>query len=209
MHSIPIALSSLALVTTLAVASPEVRVEALDGVPRIELVGDYAHRWYAVLRAPGPDGAYEPVGAAATLCLGPCFVEDPEARAGATYWYRFDFLEADGSTVSLGPFAVTIPSILARRVGARVVPNPVHGSATIEVFLAGGAGAEVASTRVRVVDLQGRTVRHLREGSLPSGLSRLAWDGRDDAGHPVGPGLYFVTVRSPLGDARARLLRLR
>lgn len=209
MKSIPLALSSLALITTLALASPAVRVQSVDGVARVELVGDFASSRYAVFRSLAPGGAFTPVGAGDVLCIGPCFVDDPAARPGETYWYRFDFLQPDGSRVVLGPYAVTIPAILGRPVGARVVPNPVRGAAAIEVFLAGDLTNEPVSARVRIVDAQGRIVRDLHDGPLPRGLQRLGWDGRDRSGRAVGAGLYLVTVDSPLGAARARLLRVR
>ena len=209
MKTIPLALASLALITTLALASPAVRVQSIDGVARVELVGDFAQSRYAVFRAVAPDAAFTPIGTGDVLCLGPCFVDDPAAHAGETYWYRFDLLQPDGSRVALGPYAVTIPAILARPVGARVVPNPVRDAAAIEVFLAGSAFAPPVSARVRIVDLQGRLVRTLHDGSLPRGLQRLAWDGRDRAGRAVPAGVYLVTVDSPLGAARTRLLRVR
>jgi len=209
MKSIPLALGSLALMTTLALATPAVRVQSIDGVPRVELLGDFARSRYAVFRATAPRAAFVPVGAGDLLCMGPCFVDDPAAHAGETYWYRFDLLEPDGSRLVFGPYAVTIPAILARPVGARVVPNPVRGAATLEIFLGGSAANEPVPARVRIVDLQGRIVREIHDGPLSRGLQRLGWDGRDRAGRPVAAGVYLVTVDSPLGSARTRLLRVR
>lgn len=209
MKTIPLALASLALLATLALASPAVRVESIDGIPRVELVGDFASARYAVFRAVAPGAAFTPIGTGDVLCLGPCFVDDPAARAGDTYWYRFDFLEPDGSRVVLGPYAVTIPAMFARLVGARVAPNPTRGPAAIEVFLAGVATAAPVPARVRIVDLQGRLVREIHDGALPRGVQRLDWDGRDRSGRAVAAGVYLVTVDSPLGAARTRLLRVR
>jgi hypothetical protein len=209
MRSIPLTLASLALFATLALASPEVRVESVDGVARIQLVGDFSQTRYTVFRALAPDAAFVPVGVGNVLCVGACFADDPAAQAGSTYWYRFDVLQPDGSFFRFGPYTVTIPAILARPVGARVVPNPVRGAATIEVFLAGGLAADPVPARVRIFDLQGRLVRNLHEGALARGLQRLRWDGRDRDGRPLGAGAYFVTVESPLGSARTRLLRVR
>ncbi len=52
--------------------------------------------------------------------------------------------------------------------------------------------------RVGVYDLSGRKVRDLggvRE--IPSGQHAVPWDGRDDEGRRVGPGLYLVRVSVP------------
>jgi FlgD Ig-like domain len=48
---------------------------------------------------------------------------------------------------------------------------------------------------VRVVDASGKTVRVLVDDKrLPSGRTRLHWDGRDDAGNRVPDGLYHFAV---------------
>jgi len=202
-------IAALLLGATLAVATPAVRVRAIDGIARIELTGSYPQSRYTVFRSPAAAGPWGPVTSFDVLCLGPCFADDASARAGQTYWYRFDFVASDGSSHSFGPYAVTIPALPSRSVGVRVTPNPARGAAALEVQLSAEAGVERVPAQVRIFDLQGRLVRSVYEGALPRGTSRLAWDGRDEAGRPAGAGAYFVTVRSPLGEARARLQRVR
>jgi hypothetical protein len=209
MRSISLTLAALALGATLAFATPQVRVESFDGLTRLVLSGDYARSRYTVFRALKAAGDYVPITQVDVLCLGVCVAEDPAARPGETYWYRFDFLDAGGARVSLGPYAVTIPATLARTVGVRILPNPVRGAAEIEIHLAGRYDAEPARAEVRVLDLQGRLVREVSTIPLPRGISRLRWDGLDGTGRPAVAGAYFVTVRSPLGDARTRLVRVR
>ena len=52
--------------------------------------------------------------------------------------------------------------------------------------------------RVGVYDLSGRKVRGLGGvGGTPSGEHAVPWDGRDDEGRRVGPGLYLVRVSVP------------
>jgi flagellar hook assembly protein FlgD len=49
---------------------------------------------------------------------------------------------------------------------------------------------------VTVFDLSGRLVRHLVERrALSTGVRSLSWDGRDDAGKMVAPGIYHVRLR--------------
>ena len=52
-----------------------------------------------------------------------------------------------------------------------------------------------------VRDLLGRTVRTLAVGPAAAGRHVLRWDGRDDAGEPVGNGAYLVHLRA--GDRGA------
>ena len=52
--------------------------------------------------------------------------------------------------------------------------------------------------RLRVLDLEGRTVRTLAEGVLPAGRHQIRWQpGRD--GSPAPAGLYFVLYETPAG----------
>ena len=76
-------------------------------------------------------------------------------------------------------------------------PNPTPGPMTVELELP-------ASTAVKVwiADLAGREVRTLVGGSRGPGIERIAWDGRDQAGHLVCQGIYFV-VREAMGRRRA------
>jgi flagellar hook assembly protein FlgD len=61
-----------------------------------------------------------------------------------------------------------------------------------------------------VFDLAGRRVRALEPGRLfPAGTHRLTWDGRDEAGTPVAPGVYLVRVRAGSDVQVRRAVRLR
>jgi len=49
---------------------------------------------------------------------------------------------------------------------------------------------------MRVIDVSGRLVRHLKPGRMAPGEHTLRWDGRDGAGARSPGGMYFVRVRS-------------
>lgn len=72
-------------------------------------------------------------------------------------------------------------------------PNPVRGSARVPFAIpftaAGGTHVTLA-----IFDVNGGRVRTLVDGVLPSGPHEAAWDARDERGHPVGPGLYFLKL---------------
>jgi hypothetical protein len=51
-----------------------------------------------------------------------------------------------------------------------------------------------ARARVQVHDVSGRTLATLVDGFLPSGSSRLQWDGRDDAGGRAPAGVYWASL---------------
>jgi hypothetical protein len=50
-----------------------------------------------------------------------------------------------------------------------------------------------------IFDAQGRRLRTLATGAFAPGDHRLEWDGRDDAGREVGPGVYLASLRSLAG----------
>ena len=62
-----------------------------------------------------------------------------------------------------------------------------------------------------IFDLNGRQVRHLIRGTWQTaGTSAIAvWDGRDDDGHPVRPGVYLVHGSAGGGERSRTLLLLR
>jgi hypothetical protein len=74
---------------------------------------------------------------------------------------------------------------------AGAVPNPFNPLTTIHFSL-----AEPGRVQVAVYDLRGHLVRELVQGHRPAGRNEVRWDGRDDAGRPVGSGTYFVRLRA-------------
>ena len=94
-----------------------------------------------------------------------------------------------------GPSLTDVPgaSTPSRLLLAPNHPNPFNPSTTIRLYLPGG-GAPV-SLRLGVYDLQGRRVRDLFSGELPSGWHEWIWDGRDDGGRRQASGVYFLHAR--------------
>jgi hypothetical protein len=70
------------------------------------------------------------------------------------------------------------------------VPSPSQGAVTLSFGLDHSDWVDA-----RVYDASGRQVRQLLQRTLPAGIDRLQWDGRNDRGLPTGPGIYFVRVR--------------
>ncbi len=208
LNSFVLAFGAVALVAALALADPAVTVRYAQGVPQIELEGSYPQSRYAVYRARSADEPGERITAQHVLCLERCFAPDPAAEPGRTYWYRFELTLADGGRAVFGPYPITISPELAARLAISVMPNPVRDGAMIELRI-GGTGEPFVRADAAVLDLAGRHVRTLASGRLPRGTTSIRWDGRDDAGHAIAPGAYFVRLATPLGTRVERLLRLR
>lgn len=201
------ALAVLLLTAGLAFADPAVHVSYRDGVPRVQIEGDYAHSTYTIQRATRAEGPFAPITRHDVLCLGTCFVEDHTALPEIEYHYRFDLVLPGGDLVSYGPYRITHSRAALQPARARVFPNPGSGPVTIELTLAGEAAQAGLAVRASVFDAQGRRVRDLYRGTLPRGLTSLPWDGRDDAGATLGPGLYFLRFSTPIGRSVTRVLR--
>jgi flagellar hook assembly protein FlgD len=61
-----------------------------------------------------------------------------------------------------------------------------------------------------VLDAAGRVVRRVHQGKAGPGSVTFLWDGRDDASHPVGSGVYFIRVEAEgQGRATAKVIRLK
>jgi hypothetical protein len=85
-----------------------------------------------------------------------------------------------------------------------VFPNPARGACALRYStLTGGL------TRARVVDVSGRLIRRLTEVWRPAGPQTLAWDGRDEAGASVSPGIYFAHVQVGRVSRTARVTIVR
>jgi flagellar hook assembly protein FlgD len=60
-----------------------------------------------------------------------------------------------------------------------------------------------------VFSIDGRRVRTLADGMREAGVHRLAWDGRDDQGHAVGAGIYFLRTAADRRDLTRRVTLIR
>lgn len=203
------AVATLLLLATLGVgpspASPEFRLRYENGIPRVEITGDFRHTRYTVTRATAPQGPFAPITAGDILCVGPCFADDFSAVGGRTYWYRFDILPPDGSPVRFGPFEATISSDLVRRLSAAVRPNPGRGVTHVVMFLAGAPGQSV-HTDAALFDLQGRRVATIHRGPLASGANSVTWNGLADDGSALRAGIYLL--RAATVDGRQSVTRV-
>jgi len=96
------------------------------------------------------------------------------------------------------------PHAGTRSIQLRAFPVPSAGDVRMSFRLPTGGPVTVF-----VSDARGRRVRTLvQEAALPAGEHVAAWDGRDDDGTRVAPGVYFGTLRSAAGSAHRRLVLL-
>jgi hypothetical protein len=122
----------------------------------------------------------------------------PPALGSGTFWWRS--YASDGSEwgPASSPWRFTIgPASAAGEPGAPVAlwlgrpsPNPLRRGTSLPLYVP-RPGRLVAE----VLDVAGRRVARLRDGTVPAGWTSLRWDGRDEEGRRVASGLYWIRVR--------------
>jgi len=80
-------------------------------------------------------------------------------------------------------------------------PNPLFGAASISYSIREGSPC-----RISIVDVSGRLVKELVPAASGEGLVR--WDGRDQNGKRVSPGVYFVMLASEAERASEKIIVL-
>jgi hypothetical protein len=88
-----------------------------------------------------------------------------------------------------------------RAAGLQAWPSPTTGMTRFALGLVQPGAAEL-----RIYDNTGRVVRALSAGR---GASSVVWDGRDNAGRAVAPGIYFCRLNAAEGNAWTKLVMTR
>lgn len=124
------------------------------------------------------------------LVSSPDSGEAPGAFGGATplAWPPAAEEEGDGGAALLGPS----------------VPNPGRPSSTIHFTVPVATVVDLG-----IYNVLGQRVRTLVSQHLSAGEHRESWDGRDDAGEELPPGMYFVRVTQGTVTESRRLALVR
>jgi flagellar hook capping protein FlgD len=108
----------------------------------------------------------------------------------------------DGTPIcALAPLNLIHPKHHPRSL---VTPNPINPRGVLRVTT-----SHPGTLRVRVFDLQGRWVRTLADGPAEPGTHDIEVDGLDQAGHPLGSGVYFFVAETSDGTLRGRFAVLK
>jgi subtilisin family serine protease len=162
-----------------------------DRVSAVEVWLDCAgHAPLRLARLPGD--------ATQVAVVAPCM-----GAAGGTGALRVRALDEHGPCHDQGEASVPIaiagsPCVesAAAALSVRAGPNPFDGFTRIT---APGAG------RVEIVDAFGRRVRGV---TLEADAPTFGWDGRDEHGRAVRPGIYFARYAGPAGRSLVKMVKL-
>ncbi len=89
-------------------------------------------------------------------------------------------------TVTSSPLGADSDRKIPKRMIMTSYPNPFSGSTTIST-----SQPVHGRFQLTIFDSQGRLIRTLANGNYPQGTSAIRWDGCDDLGNPVKPGIYI------------------
>lgn len=124
------------------------------------------------------------------------------AEANAPYEIHDDYEVIGGAPAAAD--STWSDTHFALEAGAvRASPNPSR-STTRLLFMAPGN----EQLRLIVLDAQGRVVRTLADGVFPAGVQSATWDGVDERGAHVPPGVYFAALRGRTRNVVQPLVRL-
>jgi FlgD Ig-like domain/LVIVD repeat len=128
---------------------------------------------------------------------------DRQVTPGITYFYRLEALDRTGEREFFGPISSRSMTRVQPMLGP-AFPNPVHnGSSTIPFSL-----AVAGRVRIRVLDLAGKEVRVVLDELVQSGEHSAIWEGRNEKGQPLPPGIYIYQLQTPGFEASRKLVRL-
>ncbi|HEU4364504.1 MAG TPA: FlgD immunoglobulin-like domain containing protein, partial [Candidatus Krumholzibacteria bacterium] len=126
--------------------------------------------------------------------------EDRRVQPRGTYTYELTVRASGGAEFQSSPATVTVPPVATSLL--QNAPNPFASSTDIEYRLDWPADVVIG-----IYDVTGARVRLLDEGPCGGGIHSAAWDGRDQAGRPVGSGVYFYRIEN-LTNAEPRKMML-
>lgn len=118
---------------------------------------------------------------------------DEEDLAEFTFALNDSVVLLDVDGVSAGPPT----SVL------RVSPNPTRGACSIAFDLPSPQNIDV-----HVYDVLGSSIRSLARGRRGAGPHSVTWDGRNETGAAMAPGMYFVRLTTSAGTRRTKVVRM-
>jgi hypothetical protein len=116
---------------------------------------------------------------------------DRLAVTGGTHTYRFEGVNADGSTRPFGlETTVYDPPAPLELFMQRPRPSPFRSTVLVRFGI-----PRPGPVDLDIYDVRGRRVATLLHGQAQAGVHDLIWDGRDGSGRRAASGVYFALLR--------------
>ena len=128
--------------------------------------------------------------------------EVPEFKVvNAVLASRYGYSIEPEVVLGVGEGASRLPKVFAL---FQNIPNPFGGNTVIRYAL-----PEDVDVELEIYNIAGQKVRTLVRGRERAGYRFVKWDGRDDAGRRVGPGVYFYKLKAGEFEAIRKMVIIR
>jgi hypothetical protein len=115
-----------------------------------------------------------------------------------------DARDGSNSPIRIAATALAVPRVPLATSLSAPAPNPAPGGTTIAFGLSRSGAVDLA-----LYSVDGRRVRTLAHGPHAANTYRIGWDGRDDAGRTVAPGVYFARLATTQGTFVREVVMIR
>jgi hypothetical protein len=159
---------------------------------------------YAIYRRLSGTGPF--VALTGSLVTGVQYVDTTVPPGTETVWYQLSASDDSGNESARS--AIVSVSLVAEVTAWTMepgYPNPsgTGASVTMPMVVPSGGG----DARLEIVNRAGQRVRRVALGTLPPGPALAQWDGRNDAGREVAPGVYTAWLIAGSSRVSVRLVR--
>jgi flagellar hook capping protein FlgD len=178
--------------------------EATGAVLRWEIAGDATDLAGFHVYREGPAGSRERLTTDLLSGSQSYTFTDPAPPAGETRYWLAD-LARNGDVTWHGP--VVLAGSGASPLGLVLSPNQPNPFQKSTIF-SFNLTANDAPVLLRVIDVGGREVARLIDGPVEQGSHSVSWDGRDQRGSRLSPGLYIYEMRTQGRSLSKKLLLL-
>lgn len=152
---------------------------------------------YRVYRAAAENGPWTQVGSTGASATS---WTDSQLPAGVdALWYAVSAYDQSGGEGSRSAVASVVlkagfPGLPTAWGIASAYPNPARAGQLVRLVVEAPAGGGPA--QLDLLDGAGRRVRRFELGTLGQGVHTVPWDGTNDAGRPVAPGVYRAILNA-------------
>jgi hypothetical protein len=146
------------------------------------------------------------------VCVGTLSALDGDSQSvviNGNHAYFVDQTPYDNSWLRIawrdcGDLTGAVPGQAAPLALLPAFPNPFNPSVRIAFTLEHGQ-----QVKLQVLDISGRLLDTVVDGTYPAGHHELQWTGRDAKNRPLASGVYLLRLKSPSGIATGKLTLLR
>ncbi|MBI5805855.1 T9SS type A sorting domain-containing protein [candidate division TA06 bacterium] len=166
--------------------------------------------YWKIERSSTPETGYQEVGRVNgrgnTNAPSDYSFSDAQVPKAGSYYYRLAQVSTSGTVSYFGPVSAYWKGVTEEVPGfLRSFPNPARGGSISLDFNIG----QEQKTALKVYSITGALVRTLLDQTLTVGKHSFLWDGKDQAGNKVAPGIYVIKLAGERTNITVKQVLLR